>query len=118
MMHNIDGLPLQYADDCSIITWAADDMVLQKKMEQNNLMLPTWLKKWRMVANCSKTDLITFRGTIRTQNTNNKNINISSKTKVLGLVLDKELKFKEHIQLTQAAINRKWNMLKPLYTTE
>ena len=113
MLSEADGLKLQYADDCSIICWKPNETQLEENLKSTCESISQWLSKWRLKANCTKTDLIYFKGQPTQMKISNENINITSETKVLGLIVDKSLKFKQQKELAKSTLNRKWNMLLP-----
>jgi hypothetical protein len=66
LLQNIRGLALQFADDCSVISWAEDDHTHQRMVTENCDVISSWLNRWQMAANCQKTDLIIFEGSLET----------------------------------------------------
>ena len=113
MLSDIDGLTLQYADDCSIICWKPNDIQLNENIKSACESISQWLSKWRLKANCSKTDLIYFKGTPAQMQISHENINSATETKVLGLVVDQKLTFKHQREVAKSTLTRKWNMLLP-----
>ena len=43
----------------------------------------------------------------------NENINITTETKVLGIIVDQNLKFEQQKDLAKSTLTRKWNMMLP-----
>ena len=113
MMKGIDGLPLQYADDCSIICWKPNQTELNETLTSTCRKITNWLSKWRLKVNCSKTDLVCFRGQPPQLEMSSENINIATETKVLGLIVDHKLTFRQHKNMANATLVRNWNMLLP-----
>lgn len=113
MLSEIDGLKLQYADDCSIICWKQNEAQLEDNLRSACKKISEWLSKWRLKANCTKTDLIFFKGQPTQMRISNENINITTETKVLGLIVDQSLKFKHQKDLAKSTLTRKWNMMLP-----
>lgn len=113
MLSSIDGLSLQYADDCSIVCSKPDDRQLQDTLESSCERISQWLCKWRLKANCLKTDVIYFKGQPTQMKISGEYINIASKTKVLGVVVDQKLTFKHQKDVAKSTLSRKWRMLLP-----
>ena len=94
---------LLYADDIVLITEN------EKNMQSMLNCLDNWSKKWRMVVNMTKTNVIHFRPTSAPISNYNFKIGefpVTFKTsyKYLGIFLDEHLNFKENIDtLTDAA---------------
>ena len=107
------GKSLQYADDTSIVLNADNDVSLSEKCQSCCDSISNWLEKWRLKANCSKTDLIVFKGSCIVPNISGEKINKSSQTKVLGIVIDERLTFDQQLRNCQNSLVQKWNMVKP-----
>lgn len=74
-----------------------------------------WTSRWRMVINCdvNKTEVICFHSDTpelvpSSFNLGNNIIHLTDKTKVLGVVLDKQLNFKEHSQAVYNKLVYRW----------
>ena len=117
MLEGIDGTSYQYADDCSVICSKPDDNTLNDTLERNCKTFSDWIHKWRMKANCSKTDVMWFRGHPTPLTISNEDINTAHSTKVLGITIDDNLTFQIHREESKGIIARKWNMLKPFIFT-
>ena len=85
----MQGLPLQYADDSSA---SLHDLALD--MQSNCRQLGSWLVKWRMGTNCSKTDVLRFSSPTAPLMINGERLTTSKYTTVLGLHLDTQMTFK------------------------
>ena len=114
MLSNSDGLQLQFADDCTLLTWAENDTQLQQLIQRNCDQISNWMNRWRIKANCTKTDIINFNSNIDAPKINGENINKSTESKVLGVTIDSELKFQSQLEISRNSLQRKWNMLTPL----
>ena len=66
-----------------------------------------------MNANCQKTDMVTFKGSLQCASINGEFIQQATHTKVLGLQIDEGLNFKMQIAHSKGVLTKKWNMLKP-----
>jgi hypothetical protein len=113
LIKTIDGLPLQYADDCSIISHAPNDIEMIEKQNNNCRKITSWLKKWRLKANCSKTDAIWFNGREHQMLISGESINIATQTTVLGLQVDRKLKFTGQREIASGVIYKKFCFLQP-----
>ena len=113
MLEGITGTALQYADDLSIIVTGVTDQHLQQSSQQHCNTISDWLKKWRFVANCSKTDFIIFQGICATPTLSGEQINKTTTSKVLGITVDSKLEFKQQINSSLKSLNNKWALLKP-----
>ena len=112
LLEEVNGLKLQFADDCSIISWAKDDKSLQEEMNNNGASLSSWLNKWRMSANCQKTDVLIFNGQINPPAIQGEMVQQATKTKVLGVIIEGNMSFKIQLEEAKSKASRKWNMLK------
>ena len=115
MLGSTNGLSLQYADDSSIIVTANNPEELRSKCQNSCDVLDSWLSKWRMVVNSTKSMFIAFHPCIlnNAPKISGHVITQTKETKVLGLVIDSELKFLRQHQTARHTIITKWNILKP-----
>ena len=96
-----------FADDTAILS-TADIPTLASSQLQNSLnTISSWLKKWRIKANEAKSVHVTF--TLRKQQCpavtlNNTEIPKSNTAKYLGMHLDKQLTWKQHIFTKRKAL--------------
>jgi len=76
-----------------------------------------WSKQWRMVINCkpNKTELICFNVNKKEQDDvpstmllGDQEIKFVDKTKVLGVIFDKDLKFKDHSAMIYRKLSFRW----------
>ena len=80
-------------------------------MNQNCSKLTDRLDKWRVAANCQKTDLIAFAGTLVAPRLQQQSIQLSNETKVLGITIDSGLTFKTQKNIARGNLSIKWNMI-------
>ena len=113
MLKDTKALQLQYADDCSLVINANNDTELEQKCQESCRAIDKWLHKWRMQANATKTDLLVFKGNIKTPELSHKAINMADETTVLGLTIDKDLKFSTQIGKARKSLECKWRALYP-----
>ena len=112
MLESTAGTRLQFADDCSIISWATTNRDLQKILDQNGEALSAWLNRWRLCANCQKTDVVPFRGTANPPVIQGTQVQLVKHTKVLGVIIESNMSFQMQLDTAKSNATRKWNMLK------
>lgn len=113
MLAETEGLALQFADDCTIIAAHKDNTALSMIHQKNCDQVAMWMNRWRITANCAKTDLINFTSQIQSLHINGENINVADETKVLGVIIDSKLTFQLQRDRAKNSLQRKWNLLKP-----
>lgn len=113
MLATVDGLALQYADDCSVICWKPNQTELNSTLSTTCDKVSDWLSKWRLKVNCSKTDVIYFKGQPTQLQISKQDIHITKETKVLGLLVDQTLRFKQQKEQARTTLAKKWGMLLP-----
>ena len=118
MLHNVQGLGLQFADDTTVVVRADSDYNLESACQITCNKIQNWLAKWRMQANTEKSALILFKGDIRPPTINNTHITKVKQAKILGVWIDENLKCRYQFQLAKKTLNNKWNMLKPFLANE
>jgi hypothetical protein len=96
--------PLLYllftADDTAVIATDNDPDIASSKIQANLLAIRSWLAKWRMEANGSKSTYITFtmrRGTCAQVHIGDVQLPQTEEVKNLGLHLDRRLTWHKHI---------------------
>ena len=112
-LEGIEGLSLQYADDCSIVVSKSNENELVETLKQNCQHISQWLTKWRMSANCAKTDVIWFKGKSYQLEICNEKLNNTTETKVLGVIIDQNMSFIQQKANAQGIVTKKWNLLTP-----
>jgi alpha-glucuronidase len=83
-----------FADGTAVIATGNDPAMASSKLQTNLLAIQSWLAKWRMKANGSKSTHITFttrKGTCPSVHINNVQLPQSEEGKYLGLHLDRRL---------------------------
>lgn len=110
-----------YADDTALITSSKLTKALLKKMEKGLGMCNKYFNKWKIKINPSKTQAIIFpynkspkRIPTRQISFGNDTIPIQDNAKYLGVILDKKLTFKNHIDETRKKCIRITRALWPL----
>ena len=113
MLAGSNGIALQFADDSTLLSWSKSDADLQLKCQHNCDLLSNWLLKWRMKANCGKTETVCFKGNLDPLRLSGDLICQTKQSKVLGLIVDESLSFKDQKAHANATLTTKWNMLLP-----
>jgi hypothetical protein len=94
------NLTRNFADDTAVIATDNDPAVASSELQTNLLAIQSWLAKWRMKANGSKSTHITFitrRGICPLVHINNVQLPQTEEVKYLGLHLDRRLTWHKHI---------------------
>lgn len=99
-----------FADDTALISTNTDPNTASHNLQEHLSSLETWLKKWKIKVNESKSSHITF--TLRkercpTVTINQETIPQADAVKYLGLHLDSKLNWKEHITKKRKQIDLK-----------
>ena len=103
----------QYADDTSILVKGENHVVLSENCQEVCDKISNWLRKWRLKANCTKSDLLLFYGSVDNPILSGEQILRQDHTKVLGITIDEKLSFDVHLANCQNTLQQKWNLLKP-----
>ena len=102
-----------YCDDISLVTTADNTTLLKQKLESDLSTISRWLKYHCLFANESKTKKICFHNKRRQEDFYEVPLNIKfnniilervENVKLLGLVIDESLTFKEHIHEIQSKL--------------
>jgi hypothetical protein len=89
-----------FADDTAVLATDNDPVMASNILQTNLLAIQSWLAKWRMKANGSKSTHITFstrRGTCLPVHVNNIHLPRTEEIKYVGLYLDRRLTWHKHI---------------------
>ena len=113
-----------FCDDTSISVKGKSLRVICSRMQRSLDIFSTYLKKWKISPNASKTQLIIFphkprASSLKPSNNhvikmNGVTISWSDTVKYLGLTYDKKLTFKDHIESIQVKCNKYMRCLYPL----
>ena len=109
----------KFADDGTFKVYGADWRSCKLCMEKVIDSLDKWCKMWRLIMNCKidKTEIVVFTDNKNTccipteLCVNNKRIRIVKQSKVLGLIIDNQLCFKQHSDMVLSSLNSKWVMI-------
>ena len=107
----------KFADDGTVKVAAQDTPTCLENFNEVLVKINAWKNKWRLKINCQKdkTEVICFNTAENnealiphTYKLGNENINLVEKTKVLGLIIDKDLSYKYHAEETLKMLNMTW----------
>ena len=109
----------KFADDGTFEVCGPDWKICKLNMEEVLRSLDNWCKKWRLIMNCKidKTEIVVFGGNRRIDYPtadlciSGKHIRIVKQSKVLGVIIDNELSFKQHSEMVLSSLNYKWAMI-------
>ncbi|GBN47825.1 RNA-directed DNA polymerase from mobile element jockey [Araneus ventricosus] len=92
-----------YADDTAIISQGKTPREFVSALQKYILNLESWLTRWKIQLNVDKTDAILFSRLTNCPEVKSFNTPIPWKNEVkyLGVILDKSLTFKSHIDYTR-----------------
>lgn len=102
-----------YADDTSVIEAANTPMELQEALNNTANQFTTWCKRNHLTVNASKTIFMHFHGKKKldmdlTVRINDSDIMCSDQTKFLGVMVDKRLSWKIHLDLVCMRISKSY----------
>jgi hypothetical protein len=111
-----------YADDTALMATDFGTKRTKPKLQKYLNDTTKYYKKWKIVPNSSKTEVIRFDGSKRKRNinrfkkikVNNTEIEWSKSVKYLGLTIDENLKFRNHCDLTLEKGRKVLRLLYPL----
>lgn len=115
MFVGVSGLPLQYADDCTVLCWGPSDTELQRNLSLVGESVVSWLKRWRMAVNCSKSELVVFKGKVTSMVLGDGTLTSGKSARVLGLSVDQDMKFSGQLARSKASLKRKWALVSPFF---
>jgi hypothetical protein len=97
-----------FADDTAVMAVGEFDENLSKKLQSALNKIATWIKKWRIKFNESKSVHISFTNKRITQRPiyiSGTQIPYANTAKYLGMTLDTKLPWKEHIKMKRDELN-------------
>ena len=105
----------KFAADCSAIISAFNTDTLHSTLQAVCHNIEFWCKKWRMVVNGSKTELLLLN--CLADNTEpillyGERCKTKQTTKSLGLTIDTNLTYREHTSITTSKASTSWRLLK------
>lgn len=113
-----------FADDTSISVKGKSLRVISSRLQKSLDIFNSYLKEWKITPNAAKTQLIIFPHKPRAEflkpkahhivKMNGVNLKWEDQVKYLGLIFDKNLTFKDHIESIQAKCNKYIKCLYPL----
>jgi hypothetical protein len=119
----VTGEKVKFADDGSIWHVGRDVSKLVRLMKTDLAVVLQWAREWRLKINAEKTESCLFgrrvADTPRPQVTmGDSPIPYNPTPCLLGVVLDEELKFHQHIDKVEAKANRALSALRAVKNTE
>jgi ribonucleases P/MRP protein subunit RPP40 len=102
----LNGKIQLYADDCAITYGEMSIEELKKAMENDLLTIQQWLNSHSMAMNVSKTNYLFFHGRKRFESFTNLALNVKLNNQIiervetatyLGLRIDEQLNFRDHL---------------------
>lgn len=111
---------IHFADDTSLVCCDESIKSLNRKVNRDLALLVHWLRANKISLNTSKTEIVLFRTTrkIITKHLNfrlsGQKLNLSSKTKYLGIILDEHLSWDPQIHDLTAKLSRSVGFLSKL----
>jgi len=116
LFHDFNSKIYNYADDNTLSFSHLDQSIIQKKMKEDCINAMEWFERNNMKANASKFQVMFLS---RNSDTNNQSISIdgieiktSQSIVILGVELDRELKFNAQIDAICSQIGKQINALK------
>ena len=106
-----------YADDKVILSINEDPVIASSNLQMHLNHLSKWYEKWRVQINQNKSVHTTFtlkQGICPNITLNNIPIPTSDTVRYLGLILDKRLTWKNHLQSKRLSLNNRMRILRPL----
>ena len=117
-VEKIEGITkFKFADDGTIKVSKESTQESLNVMNDVLSAMNNWCFKWRMVINCSpnKTEIITFHTAENNKllipqsfKLGQKMVKVVGKTKVLGLIIDEDLSYKDHSEYIYNRLLKKW----------
>ena len=108
---------IKFADDGTVIVAAKSTEECVATMKEVLRIVHEWSQRWRMVINCSpnKTELVCFNTAEKDISQipsslplGDKPIMFVSETKVLGVIIDKDLTYKSHSKMIHKRLCHRW----------
>ena len=109
MFEEVTGDHTKFADDGTLWHTGKDVAVLNKKVSEDVGKILIWCKKWRMKLSLGITEVTLFhaKGTCESAEkecvckADGKELQYNPHPKILGITLDEQLNFQEHINKTE-----------------
>ena len=114
MLETCCGVKFKYADDSQVLVAAANQKSLQHIIQRTLTSVQQWCRLWRLQINGSKTDIVLINceaPSTRIFYLDNEKCKVKNSTKILGIIVDEKMTFKQH---TEAVIGRGKNKWKEL----
>lgn len=109
-----DATIATFADDTAVLTTADTEKEATNKLQVILSSILSWMKKWRMHLNESKSTHIVFTNKQILQTPlylNGTVVPFVNKAKYLGMTLDTKLKWKEHVKIKNKEVKMKFSQV-------
>jgi hypothetical protein len=106
-----------FADNTAILSSNDDITIAAQHLQEHLNLINNWANNWMISINESKSSQVTFAlrpGICPTIKLKNKIIPISNETKYPGIILDKRLTWKSHLQNKRKLTNIRLHLFRPL----
>ena len=119
MLNNTISKKFKFADDATLYTDAANKYIIMENMQNDINRIYSWTKLWRFKVNCDKgkTELIGINFEPEDNDNihlGNKMIEFVKKSKVLGVWIDKGLKWEDQVNSIRGKLWNQWINIKKL----
>ena len=111
----------KFADDTSVLVTGKNLEDLQVRLNSTYREIVSWCRKWRMVVNGSKTELMLVNGemsAISLPTRNSDTCALVSSTKSIGLTIDDKLNYHEHLKTVTVKAARNWRIIRSKYADQ
>ena len=105
----------KFADDTSVLVTGKNLKDLQVRLNSSCRERELWCRKWRMVVNGSKTELMLLNcemSAINLPTINSDTCALVSSTKSIGLTIDDKLNYHEHLKTVTVKAARNWRVIR------
>lgn len=103
-----------FADDTAIMVSHEDPIAASSILQSNINMVQNWLQKWRIKANETKSNHVTYtlnRKTCPSVTFNSQTVPQTNDVKYLGMHLDRRLTWQKHIKTKRKQLGLKFNKM-------
>ena len=104
----------KFADDTSVLVTGKNFEDLQVRLNSTCREIESWCRKWRMVVNGSKTELMLLNFEMSAVNlpmSNSDTCALVSSTEIIGLTIDDKRNYHEHLVTVTVKAARNWRII-------
>ena len=101
MLETCRGVKFKYPDDSPVLVTAAYQKSLQRIIQRTLTSVQQWCRLWRLQINGSKTNIVLINCKALCTQTfylDNEKCKVKNNTKILGIIVDEEMTFKQHTE--------------------